>query len=183
MVEKGGVKMPKISKIRIVNAKYRNTYILDNIYDCCDKTTKTPDNTLINLENAGGKTILTQLIMQVPAPRVKIQTRKIEGFFKEAKNHSFILLEWTKDNSSEKLVTGIAISATTSTNENIDDDNFARRIKYYTFLLNYSDYNTPYDIINMELSSKNESGVFVPAEYDFVKKLAKKNNRIRIYSS
>lgn len=58
--------MPQISKIRIVNFNYNdgNRFIPDELYDLASPDTGKALNTLFNLNNGGGKTVLVQLMMQ-----------------------------------------------------------------------------------------------------------------------
>ncbi|MEE0266111.1 MAG: hypothetical protein UD936_10845 [Acutalibacteraceae bacterium] len=168
--------MPQISKIRIVNFKYNDgkRLIADELYDFSDIEQNNAMNVLVNLANGGGKSVLVQLMLQPLVPRAKVAGRSIESFFSKSGDHCFVLLEWLKDNSTEKLLTGIAMSAKDNTLAE-DDSERGRSVKYYTFYSNYIEYNSQYDIINMPLSKK-ENGVFVPASFDSVRKLARKSN-------
>lgn len=168
--------MPQISKVRIVNFNYNDgkRLIADELYDFSAIEQDNALNVLINLANGGGKSVLVQLMLQPLVPRAKVAGRGIESFFNKASDHCFVLLEWLKDNSPEKLLTGIAMSAKNTTSIE-DESERGRSIKYYTFYSNYSAYNSQYDIINMPLSKK-ENGIFVPASFDSVRVLARKSN-------
>ncbi len=168
--------MPQINKIRIVNFLFNNRHrmIPDDIYDLGDPDGRKALNTLISLINGGGKTVLIQLMMQPVLPKAKASDRKIESYFTEPKDHCFVLLEWTKDGSSEKLMTGISIAAALSERSENERE---QRIKYYTFLANYSDYSDGYNIIDLPLSY-NENGNFRAAEYDLVRKAAVKSGGV-----
>ena len=173
--------MPQISKVRIVNFNYNDgkRLIADELYDFASKEKDDALNVLINLENGGGKSVLVQLMMQPIIPKAKVAGRKIESFFNKASDHCFVLIEWIKDNSTEKLLTGIAMSASeTSTAE--DDSSRGMAVKYYTFYSNYTSYSNPYDVANMPLSKK-ENGRFVAAEFDAVRTLARKSNGVLNY--
>ncbi len=173
--------MPQISKVRIVNFKYNDgkRLIADELYDFSDIEQDNALNVLINLANGGGKSVLVQLMLQPLVPKAKVAGRSIESFFNKASDHCFVLLEWLKDNSTEKLLTGIAMSAKDTVSIE-DDSERGRSIKYYTFYYNYTAYNSQYDIINMPLSKK-ENGIFVPASFDSVRKLARKSNGLLNY--
>ena len=173
--------MPQISKVRIVNFNYNDgkRLIADELYDFASKEKDDALNVLINLENGGGKSVLVQLMMQPIIPKAKVAGRKIESFFNKASDHCFVLIEWIKDNSTEKLLTGIAMSASeTSTIE--DDSSRGMAVKYYTFYSNYAAYTSTYDIVNMPLSKK-ENGRFIAAEFDAVRTLARKSNGVLNY--
>ncbi|MBQ8497679.1 MAG: hypothetical protein IJ489_09530 [Clostridia bacterium] len=173
--------MPQISKVRIVNFNYNDgkRLIADELYDFASKEKDDALNVLINLANGGGKSVLVQLMMQPIIPKAKVAGRKIESFFNKASDHCFVLLEWVKDNSTEKLLTGIAMSASEfSATE--DDSSRGMAVKYYTFYSNYASYTSTYDIVNMPLSKK-ENGRFIAAEFDAVRTLARKSNGVLNY--
>ena len=173
--------MPQISKVRIVNFNYNDgkRLIADELYDFASKEKDDALNVLINLANGGGKSVLVQLMMQPIIPKAKVAGRKIESFFNKASDHCFVILEWIKDNSTEKLLTGIAMSASESSTTE-DDSSRGMAVKYYTFYSNYTSYSSPYDIANMPLSKK-ENGRFVAAEFDAVRTLARKSNGVLNY--
>ena len=173
--------MPQISKVRIVNFNYNDgkRLIADELYDFASKEKDDALNVLINLANGGGKSVLVQLMMQPIIPKAKVAGRKIESFFNKASDHCFVLIEWIKDNSTEKLLTGIAMSASESSTTE-DDSSRGMAVKYYTFYSNYNSYSSPYDIANMPLSKK-ENGRFVAAEFDAVRTLARKSNGVLNY--
>ena len=141
--------------------------IADELYDFANCEDKNALNVLINLANGGGKSVLVQLMMQPIIPKAQVAKRKIEDFFTKSSDHCFVLLEWVKDGSNEKLLTGIAMaaSADSSADSSADDTSRGRAAKYYTFYTNYQSYNSIYDIANLPLS-KNEGGSFVAAEVD-----------------
>lgn len=173
--------MPQISKIRIVNFNYNDgkRLIADELYDLASAQQDDARNVLINLANGGGKSVLVQLMMQPIIPKAKVAGRRIESFFTKPSDHCFVLLEWLKDNSTEKLLTGIAIATGVSSAAE-DESSRGISIKYYTFYSNYSGYTTPYDIVNMPLSKK-ENGRFIPASFDDVRTLARKSNGVLNY--
>lgn len=173
--------MPQISKVRIVNFHYNDgkRLIADELYDLASKDRDDALNVLINLANGGGKSVLVQLMLQPIIPKARVAGRRIESFFGKASDHCFVLLEWIKDNSTEKLLTGIAMAAAESLTTE-EDSSRGMAIKYYTFYSNYAAYTSAYDIVNMSLSKK-ENGRFVVAEYDAVRALAKKSNGVLNY--
>lgn len=59
--------MPQISKIRIVNFNYNdgNRFIPDELYDLASPDTGKALNTLFNLNNGGGKTVLVVTIKEM----------------------------------------------------------------------------------------------------------------------
>lgn len=176
--------MPKISKVRIVNFNYNdgNRLIADELFDFSNEKDDDALNVLINLANGGGKSVLVQLMMQPVIPKAKVAGRKIESFFGKLSDHCFVVLEWLKDDSSEKLLTGISMAAREIPSTE-DETSGGMGIKYYTFYANYSSDGSEYSLVNLPLS-KNESGRFLPAEYESMKKLSRKSKgQLTYYSS
>jgi len=173
--------MPQISKIRVVNFYYNdgNRFIPDELYDLSSGDANVAMNSLFNLSNGGGKTVLVQLIMQPIHPRAKAGGRKIEDYFVRPGDHSFVVLEWNTDGSREKLLTGIAIAASSS--NSMDDNQRGNQIKYYTFKTTYEGYS-PYSIDKLELSS-NENGKYVAASFDYMRERAKNSKGVVEYYS
>ena len=172
--------MPQISKIRIVNFIYNdgNRFIPDELYDLSANSGESL-NTLFNLNNGGGKTVLAQLMMQPVNPKAMAGGRRIEDYFARQGDHSYILIEWTTDGSSEKLLTGISIAASISNSS--DENQRGNSIKYYTFKTVYEGYSQ-YNISSLELS-KNENGRYVPAPFDYVRERAKASKGVLEYYS
>lgn len=175
--------MPQISKIRIVNLRYNGDTRLmpDILFDLSNSAGDKALNTLIDMTNGGGKTTLVHAIMQPIIPKAKIAGRKIEDFFVKPNSHAFVLLEWILDDSTEKLMTGISIASSKASKDGSDEGR-SRGIKYYTFLSNYTNYDGNYDIVNLPLS-KIDNNVFFPAEFDFVRNLAKNSHGALCYYS
>lgn len=174
--------MPQISKIRIVNCNYNdgNRLIPDELYDLSSPETGAALNSLFNLNNGGGKTVLVQLMMQPVNPKAMAGGRRIEDYFVRSGDHAFVLIEWNKDGSKEKLLTGIAIAASQSTTA--DEERRGNTIKYYTFKTEYTDFS-PYSISALDLS-KNENGRFVPEAFEYVREKAKTSKgALEFYSS
>jgi len=171
--------MPQIRRIRIVNINYNNgkRLIPDELFDLTDENGREGLNTLISLINGGGKSVLVQLMMQPVLPRAHASSRRIEEFFTRSGDHGFIMLEWMLDNSNTRLLTGIAIAAAETS-----DESRGRNIKYYTFCSTYAQDSTKYNIVNLELS-RAEGTRYVPAEYDYVRKLATRSGgELRCFS-
>ena len=171
--------MPQIRRIRIVNINYNNgkRLIPDELFDLTDENGREGLNTLISLINGGGKSVLVQLMMQPVLPRAHASSRRIEEFFTRSGDHGFIMLEWMLDNSNTRLLIGIAIAAAETS-----DESRGRNIKYYTFCSTYTQDSTKYSIVNLELS-RAEGSRYVPAEYDYVRKLATRSGgELRCFS-
>lgn len=176
--------MPQISKIRIANFRYNDgrRLIADELYNLTSAQSTEALNTLINLKNGGGKSVLVQLILQPLIPRAKVAGRNLAGFFTRPGDHSFVVLEWFKDNSGEKLLTGIALASAESLNE-VNDEARGNNVKYYTFSTAYREESDRYSIVNLPLSAK-VNGRYQPADYARIREAAKKSNgRLVTYSA
>ena len=116
--------MPLINKCRIVNFRYNDgkRLIADELFDFCNSSNNSIANTLIDMANGVGKTVMVQLMLQPIIPNASVSGRKIQTYFRNSSDHSYILLEWQKDNSNEKLLTGIAMEA----GEEIVNDNIKK---------------------------------------------------------
>lgn len=142
--------MPTISKIRIVNFSYNNgrRRIADQIFPLYFDGK--PQDTLLNLENGGGKSVLVQLMMQPILPRATMNGRKIEDYFSKTGDPAYILLEWKLDKSEDFFMTGIALCP----GENVEEGGGSMR--YFTFTAQYGRYgNEEYDIAHLSLSEQN----------------------------
>ena len=66
--------MPAIRKIRIVNFRFNNgaKLIPDEIF-CTENAEGKPIDTLFNLDNGGGKSVIVQLLLQPICPRQKFR--------------------------------------------------------------------------------------------------------------
>lgn len=172
--------MPKIRKVRIVNFEYNDgkRLIADELYNFANRDDDDALNVLINLANGGGKSVLVQLMMQPIIPKAKVAGRRIESFFTKPTDHCFVLLEWQKDNSSEKLLTGIAMAARNASGE--DENARGMSVKYYTFYSNYTSDHSNYSIVNLPLSNR-EHGRFIPADFEAVRTIAKRSNGALVY--
>lgn len=174
--------MPQINKIRIVNFSYNdgNRFIPDELYDLSSDKGEAL-NSLFNLNNGGGKTVLVQLMLQPVHPRAMAGGRHIEDYFGRQGDHSFVLVEWNLDGSDDKLLTGIAMAG--SANENSSENLRGNSIRYYTFKTVYENSYSAYGIASLELS-RNENGKYVPAPFAYVREKAKNSRGVlEVYSS
>ncbi|MDP4180898.1 MAG: hypothetical protein Q8942_07375 [Bacillota bacterium] len=152
--------MAKIGKIRFVNFTYNdNRHIYNQTFDFYNG-----EDTLLNLQNGGGKTVLVQMMMQPIIPKQKLKDRNFKGYFKNTKAPVYIMIEWILDESSKRVMTGIGIKRIVS--KNIDED--SESIKVVTFISEY-DGESSFDIKNIELLEE-EKGIVRLCEFDRVLK-------------
>lgn len=138
--------MPTINRIRILNFSYNNNtrHVLDESFNFHGG-----ENALLNLANGGGKSVLVQLFLQPVVPGIKIQGRRISGFFHKQKQPTFILLEWKLDGGGGYLLTGMALIPA----EAAGGEEGKGKIRYFTFTCKYNGSNA-FDIMHIPLAEK-----------------------------
>ena len=164
--------MPQICKARIVNFHYNNGHRL--IPDLCfsfEGEDRKAMDTLISLTNGGGKSVIVQMLLQPILPRVRLDQRRVESYFTRPTDYSFILLEWSLENSTHRLMTGIAISGRGGE----EDDQRGRTVRYYTFMARYGERGDPEDLVNLPLSTRKKRE-FRVVPFDYVKEQARKQS-------
>lgn len=170
--------MPSIRKIRIVNFRFNEgaKLIPDEIF-CTENAEGKPINTLLNLDNGGGKSVIVQLLLQPVCPKAKVQNRNISDYFQKGTDHAFVLLEWSLDGSSNSLLTGIALAASTTA----DDENESKTVRYYTFIHDYTRSGDKLDLINLPLTERTGSHIR-SMSFDELRKYLQ-NKKVEYYPS
>ena len=172
--------MPAIRKIRIVNFRFNDgaKLIPDDIF-CTEGSDGKPIDTLLNLDNGGGKSVMVQLLLQPVCPKAKVQNRHISEYFRKGTDHAFVLIEWALDDSPNSLLTGIALAASITADD--ENESESKAIRYYTFIHSYTGSGDRADIVNIPLSERTGSRI-KPLSYDELRKYLK-NRKIECYSS
>ena len=170
--------MPAIRKIRIVNFRFNDgaKLIPDEIF-CTENAEGKPIDTLLNLDNGGGKSVIVQLLLQPVCPKAKVQNRNISDYFQKGTDHAFVLIEWALDGSSNSLLTGIALAASTTA----DDENESKTVRYYTFMNDYTKVGDKLDLINLPLTERTGSHIR-PMSFDDLRKYLQ-NRKVEYYPS
>lgn len=170
--------MPAIRKIRIVNFRFNDgaKLIPDEVF-CTENADGKPIDTLLNLDNGGGKSVIVQLLLQPVCPKAKVQNRNISDYFQKGTEHAFVLIEWALDGSTNSLLTGIALAASTTA----DDENESKTIRYYTFLHDYTRAGDKLDLINLPLTEKNGNRIR-SMSFDELRKYLQ-NKKVEYYPS
>ena len=190
--------MPNINRIRVNNVKYNfGTQSYDDfIMKMYGK------NTLYDLANGGGKSVLMLLLMQCVIPNSTLDDKQpIEKLFRGNDNsciHS--LIEWKLDESdiSEGLrymTTGFAakkagggassdqlmIEGTESVQETGENEKTTAEIEYFNYCIFYRDYNKN-DIVNLPLV-KGEERITYKGLKNYLLDLARndKNIIVRVF--
>ena len=148
--------MPSINRIRVNNVKYNfGTQGYDDF-----SMRMYGRNTLYDLANGGGKSVLMLLLMQNLIPNCTLDDKQpIEKLFRDPSNtviHS--LIEWKLDPQDIKdgmryMTTGFAAKKAATTDEDRADG--TAQIEYFNYVIFYREYNKN-DIINLPLVKDNE---------------------------
>ena len=170
--------MPAIRKIRIVNFRFNDgaKLIPDEVF-CTENAEGKPIDTLLNLDNGGGKSVIVQLLLQPVCPKAKVQNRNISDYFQKGTDHAFVLIEWALDGSSNSLLTGIALAASTTA----DDENESKTVRYYTFMHDYTRTGDKLDLLNLPLTERTGSHIR-PMSFDELRKYLQ-NKKVEYYPS
>ncbi len=105
--------MPKLSKFRVVNLIYNDTrHIYDEVFDFTDG-----NDAMMLLANGGGKTVLTQMMLQPVIPKTDLKTRKFIDYFKNNSQPTLLMSEWILDADAGTLLTGLLIKHRTRKKE------------------------------------------------------------------
>ena len=148
--------MPSINRIRVNNVKYNfGTQSYDDF-----SMRMYGRNTLYDLANGGGKSVLMLLLMQNLIPNSTLDDKQpIEKLFRDASNtviHS--LIEWKLDDVDIRegmryMTTGFAAKRAATTDEERSDG--TAQIEYFNYVIFYREYNKN-DILNLPLEKGNE---------------------------
>lgn len=172
--------MPILNRIRIANVSYDHKYIVDELYD-----TYNGANTLLNLANGSGKSVLVQMMLQPILPCRSIHGRKIDSYLTHSSAPTYLMLEWKLDRTVRPtyFMTGIAMGFSRPS-----DGEDTAQVKYFTFTHQYTEGN-PLDISRIPLVSHNqgENGkgvVYLPYEEarQFVQKQEQEHLEFKSYA-
>ena len=129
--------MSKINKIRIINLNYNNNMKIDDEIFYLDG-----DNTLFNLRNGGGKSVIVQMVI---APFVNrryrtLNDRTFDSYFTSS-TPTYIMVEWKLDDGAGYLLTGMMVRK----KERTSDEDSKEKLDIINFVHEYRLKN-PYDI-------------------------------------
>lgn len=140
--------MSKIHKIRFVNLNYNyNTMKIDD-----EKFYLNGENTMLNLRNGGGKSVLVQMVM---APFVNrryrnTKDREFESYFTTS-TPTYILVEWKLDDGAGYLLTGMMVRK----KEAASDENSKEKLDIINFVHEYREKNE-YDIDSIPIIEEKD---------------------------
>ena len=153
--------MPHINRIRVNNVKYNfGTQVYDDFV-----LRLSGKNTIYDLANGGGKSVLMLLLMQNMLPNCTLDEKQpIEKLFRSGNNNTVIhsLVEWRLNDSGVKnqykyMTTGFC--ARKALRDGDGEEQEAGRdtasIEYFNYCIFYREFNAN-DIVNLPLSNDKE---------------------------
>lgn len=167
--------MPNINRIRVNNVKYN---FGTQCYD--DFTMRLyGKNTLYDLANGGGKSVLMLLLLQNLIPNCTLDEKQpIEKLFRTGGGNTVIhsLVEWKLEDSDSGyryMTTGFCARKSKDSSDQIIEDKDTAAIEYFNYCILYRNYNGN-DIINLPLSKKDEKISFSGLK-NYLKELGRKD--------
>ena len=149
--------MPELWRVRLANIEYDHgkKVISDELFR------PQGENTLFNLANGGGKTLLIQLLLQAVLPNESLNKRAISDLLGHKRYTGHILLEWKLDNQADSFVTtGFCFT------KGSDEEG---RLRYFMYTLEYSAPNE-FDVKHLPIVTESR-----PVSYPELLKLLKDN--------
>jgi len=150
--------MPQINRVRVNNVKYNNgTQTYDDF-----KMEFSCSNTLYDLANGGGKSLLMLLLLQNLIPNCHLDEKQpIEKLFRgnDSSNVIHSLIEWRLDDGDKSgykyMVTGFCARKGTENAGNSENKKDTAAFDYYNYVIFYNAYNEN-DINNLSLQDNSE---------------------------
>lgn len=196
--------MPNINRIRVNNVKYNfSTQGYDDF-----SMRMYGKNTLYDLANGGGKSILMLLLLQNLIPNCTLDEKQpIEKLFRNGGGNTTIhsLVEWRLDDkdiregfrymttgfcarkakeadaadNGQMSLAGTGSAAQKETTEGSIDGKESASIEYFNYCIFYRDYNEN-DIVNLPLQNSKERITYTGLK-NYLKELARRNLNLKVY--
>lgn len=177
--------MPHINRIRVNNVKYNfGTQIYDDFvmrFSC--------KNTIYDLANGGGKSVLMLLLLQNLIPNCTLDEKQpIEKLFRAGNDNTVIhsLIEWKLDNCYIKngykyMTTGFCArkaKETISEDDSIKKESQTASIEYFNYVIFYREFNDN-DMRNLPLNDGTEKITYLGLK-NYLKDLERKNYSLEV---
>lgn len=174
--------MPYMNRIRVNNVKYNfgTQYYDDFVMRLSGK------NTIYDLANGGGKSVLLLLLMQNMIPNCTLDEKQpIEKLFRPGCGNTVIhsLIEWqlNKNNIEHGLrymTTGFCARKAREAAKEERTNRDAAAIEYFNYVIFYRDFNDN-DLKNLPLVNGNERVTYQGLK-NYLRDLGKKNNGLEV---
>lgn len=174
--------MPNINRIRVNNIKYNfGTQGYDDF-----SMRMYGKNTLYDLANGGGKSVLMLLLLQNLIPNCTLDEKQpIEKLFRNGGGNTTIhsLVEWRLDDKDVQegfryMTTGFCARKAKDSEEEDSGRNSAS-IEYFNYCIFYRDYNEN-DIVNLPLQNNKERITYTGLK-NYLKELSHTNLNLKIH--
>lgn len=177
--------MPHINRIRVNNVKYNfGTQIYDDFvmrFSC--------KNTIYDLANGGGKSVLMLLLLQNLIPNSTLDEKQpIEKLFRAGNDNTVIhsLIEWKLDNCYVKngykyMTTGFCARKgreTISDDESVKKEMETASVEYFNYVIFYREFNDN-DMRNLPLNNGTEKITYLGLK-NYLKELERKNYSLEV---
>lgn len=173
--------MPHINRIRVNNIKYNfGTQGYDDFI-----MRLSGKNTIYDLANGGGKSILLLLLMQNMLPNCTLDDKQpIEKLFRSGNNNKVIhsLIEWKLNpchvkNGFVYMTTGFC--ARKAKEDDNSEKSSTAPIEYFNYCIFYREFNSN-DIVNLPLSNDEEKITYQGLR-NYLRDIAKKDYSIEVH--
>ncbi len=174
--------MPSINRIRVNNVKYN---FGTQFYD--DFTMRLyGKNTLYDLANGGGKSVLMLLLLQNMIPNCTLDDKQpIEKLFRTGNGNTTIhsLVEWKLDDTDREdgyryMTTGFCARKAKESESDTESKKDVASVEYFNYCIFYKEYNK-HDIINLPLVKDGERVTFSGLK-NFLKELEHRDMSLKV---
>ncbi len=174
--------MPHINRIRVNNVKYNfgTQYYDDFVMRFSGK------NTIYDLANGGGKSVLMLLLLQNLIPNCTLDEKQpIEKLFRSGNGNTAIhsLIEWKLNpchvkNGYQYMTTGFCARKAKGTSEVGDDGKETASVDYFNYCIFYRQFNDN-DLKNLPLSNGRERITYLGLR-SYLQELEKKDFHVEV---
>lgn len=175
--------MPQINRIRVNNVKYNfGTQFYDDFV-----MRFSGENTIYDLANGGGKSVLMLLLLQNLIPNCTLDEKQpIEKLFRSGNDNTVIhsLIEWKLNacdikNGFQYMTTGFCARKAKDRGTDGEEGRDTAAIEYFNYCVFYRDFQGN-DILNLPLTGKKERVTFQGLK-NYLRDLDKKDFNVQVH--
>lgn len=175
--------MPQINRIRVNNVKYNfGTQFYDDFV-----MRFSGENTIYDLANGGGKSVLMLLLLQNLIPNCTLDEKQpIEKLFRSGNDNTVIhsLIEWKLNacdikNGFQYMTTGFCARKAKDRGTDGEEGRDTAAIEYFNYCIFYRDFQGN-DILNLPLTGKKERVTFQGLK-NYLRDLDKKDFNVQVH--